>query len=172
VRTGLTDLEYSEIVSGLAEAHRRRVIHRDLKPMNVFLTREGAKIMDFGIARSLEGDPSLTRTGHVIGSPMFMSPEQLQGKTLDGRSDLYSLGVLAFFTVAGREPFTGSTPTALALKHLGEAAPRIGSLRADTPEEWEVFVARLLEKKREDRYESTDEVMQILDTLPVEGRSA
>ena len=113
---------FGQILHGLTEAHHRRVVHRDLKPTNIFLTSEAAKIMDFGIARSEEGDPSLTQTGHVIGSPMFMSPEQLQGHPVDGRSDLYSLGVLAFFVLTGREPFTGTTATTLALLHRRRSA--------------------------------------------------
>ena len=157
----------AEILRGLTEAHRRRVVHRDLKPTNVFLTSEGAKIMDFGIARSEEGDPSLTRTGHVIGSPMFMSPEQLQGHAVDGRSDLYSLGVLAFFVLTGREPFTGTTATTLALKHLGEPPPKLRSRRPDCPQEWEAFVDRLLAKQPEDRFASSDKVLAALDLLPV-----
>ncbi len=160
-----------DILSGLSEAHRRKVIHRDLKPLNVFLTQDGAKIMDFGIAHSLDHDMGLTRTGHVIGSPMFMSPEQLQGKTLDARSDLYSLGVLAFFALTGREPFTGTTPTALALKHLGEAPPRLSTFRSDTPMAWESFLARLLAKRPEGRFGSAEEVTEALAELPVDSLS-
>jgi serine/threonine protein kinase len=161
----------SDILSGLGEANRRRVIHRDLKLANVFMTGDGAEVMDFGIARAEDADPELTRTSHVVGSPMFMSPEQLEGKAVDARSDLYSLGVLTFFVLAGREPFTGTTATALALKHLGELPPTLPSLRAGMPPEWDELLTKLLEKDQSDRYASTDEVAQELKSLPMKGLS-
>ena len=122
--------------------------------------------MDFGIARSEEGDPALTRTGHVIGSPMFVSPEQFQGHGVDARSDLYSFGVVAFFVLTGQEPFGGATATALALKHLGEPAPKLRSVRNESPPEWESFVDRLLAKKADDRFPSTVDAIAALDELP------
>ena len=102
---------------------------------------------------------------------MFMSPEQLEGQAVDARSDLYSLGVLTFFVLAGREPFTGTTATALALKHLGEMPPTLASFRSETPPEWDDLLAKLLAKDPNDRHASTDEVLQDVKLLPLEGQS-
>ena len=95
----------------------------------------------------------------------------MEGKAVDARSDLYSLGVLTFFVLAGREPFTGTTATALALKHLGELPPTLASFRSKTPPEWDHLLAKLLEKDPNDRYASTDEVAQALQSLPLRGVS-
>ena len=121
----------AQLLSGLEEAHQLRIVHRDLKPSNVFLTADRAKILDFGIARQEGPDTGLTHTGEVLGSPKYMSPEQIQGEELDGRSDLYAVGVLTFVMLTGREPFVGKTPSAIALAQLREAPPDIGKLRPE-----------------------------------------
>ena len=130
-----------------------RIVHRDLKPSNVILTGERLKILDFGIARMEGGDGSLTMTGEVLGSPKYMSPEQIQGEELDGRTDLYSLGVLAYAMLAGREPFTGND----AERDRPQAAPAsrrrtCSQLRPDLPLAWQELLARLLAKRRDERY--------------------
>ena len=99
-----------------------QVIHRDLKPSNVILAERHLKILDFGVAR-MAGDSKLTQTGFAVGSPLYMSPEQLQGLPLDGRCDLYALGVLAFALLTGREPFVGGTMTVIAMNHLQSPIP-------------------------------------------------
>src|SRR5436305_3856543 len=119
----------AEIATGLREAHELGIVHRDLKPSNVLVTASRVKILDFGIARMLGSDLRLTQTGFAVGSPLYMSPEQLQGTALDARSDLYSFGVLAFTLVAGREPFQGESSTALALQHLQQPPPAVRRLR-------------------------------------------
>jgi serine/threonine-protein kinase len=161
-----------EVLEGLAAAHRHRVVHRDLKPANIAVTPERAKIMDFGIACLEDADSSLTRTGQVVGSPMYMSPEQIQGFDLDGRSDLYSFGVLAFTLLAGHEPFRASTPTAVSLKHLQEPPPDLRVIRPDLDEGWHRFVTKLLEKDRSFRFDTAEEVLAELRTLPVGVRSS
>ena len=161
-----------EVLEGLAAAHRHRVVHRDLKPANVAVTPSCAKIMDFGIACLEDGDSSLTRTGQVVGSPMYMSPEQIQGFDLDSRSDLYSFGVLTFTLLAGHEPFRASTPTAVSLKHLQESPPDLRVIRPDLDEGWHRFVIRLLEKDRSFRFDTAEEVLAELRTLPVGVRAA
>jgi serine/threonine-protein kinase len=155
----------AEIAEGLGEAHALGVVHRDLKPANVMVTPTRVKILDFGIAR-LGSDPRMTQAGFVLGSPSYMSPDQLQGLDLDGRSDLYSLGVLAFTLLAGREPFESLEPTVLALKHLQEAPPDIRGLRPETPDAWVALLDRLLAKSREDRFQSAGEVLDALRELP------
>jgi len=105
-----------QVAEGLAEAHRLGVVHRDLKPQNVMIDGEGnAKIMDFGIARSLKGR-GITGEGVMIGTPEYMSPEQVEGKEVDQRSDIYSLGVILYEMVTGRVPFEGETPLSVAVK--------------------------------------------------------
>ncbi len=156
-----------EVAAGLEEAHSLGIVHRDLKPSNVFLTPLRLKILDFGIARRLDGDTRLTATGFAVGSPAYMSPEQLQGLPLDGRSDLYALGVLAFTLLSGRAPLAGATAAALALQHLQQAPPDLRRVRPDLPAGWPEMVARLLAKQPADRYPSAAAVGEALSALPV-----
>ena len=158
----------SEIASGLQEAHALGVVHRDLKPENVILTATRLKILDFGIARMTGFDKRLTQVGFALGSPLYMSPEQIQGITLDSRSDLYSLGVLAFALLAGREPFDGANSTAIAIQHLQQPPPDLRSVRPDLPPGWNEVVTKLLAKRPEDRYQSSEEVIAALGPLSVE----
>ncbi len=156
----------AQLLAGLEEAHQLRIIHRDLKPSNVFLTAGRAKILDFGIARQEGPDNNLTHTGEVLGSPKYMSPEQIQGEELDGRSDLYALGVLTYVMLSGREPFVGKTPSAIALAQLRDAPPDIRQLRPDLPVEWQQFLARLLEKDRARRFADAAETRAAVMALP------
>jgi len=157
----------AQVLAGLEEAHQLRIVHRDLKPSNVFLTAERAKILDFGIARQEGPDAGLTMTGEVLGSPKYMSPEQIQGEELDGRSDLYALGVLAYVMVAGREPFSGKSASAIALAQLREPPPDILQHRPDLPAPWQELLARLLEKDRERRFANASETRAAVLLLPV-----
>jgi tetratricopeptide (TPR) repeat protein len=156
-----------EVAAGLQEAHSLGIVHRDLKPSNVFLTPLRLKILDFGIARQLGSDTRLTATGFAVGSPAYMSPEQLQGLPLDGRSDLYSTGVLAFTMLAGREPFSGATAAALAVQHLQQQPPDLRRLRPNLPAGWPELVARLLAKRPDDRFQSAAEMSEAVAALPV-----
>ncbi len=157
------------IAGALSEAHRLKIIHRDLKPSNVILVDDRVKVLDFGIARM--GDASntsnLTRTGEVVGSPLFMAPEQIQGQPLTGTCDLYALGVIAYTLLTGREPFLADTTTAIVLKHLHEPPPDVRDTRPELAEEWIGLLAKLLAKKPADRYQSAEEVIEALARLPV-----
>ncbi|MCH9647026.1 MAG: protein kinase [Deltaproteobacteria bacterium] len=155
-----------ELLAGLEEAHSLGVVHRDLKPGNVFLTSGRLKILDFGIARMDNVGAKLTQTGTAIGSPLYMSPEQLQGSELDGRSDLYSLGTLTYALLAGQEPFLGRQISAIFLAQLSEEPPDVRDFRPDTPLPWISFLKGLLAKKPEERYGSAKEVMDVVRTLP------
>jgi len=156
-----------EIATALAEAHRMKVIHRDLKPGNVMIADDRVKVLDFGIARMNDGTTgSLTRTGQVVGSPLYMAPEQIQGKPLDDSCDLYALGVIAYTLLTGREPFLGETTTAIVLKHLHEEPPDVHELRPELPREWVDLLAKLLAKEPEHRYRSAQEVISALSSLP------
>ncbi|HEV3460398.1 MAG TPA: serine/threonine-protein kinase [Thermoanaerobaculia bacterium] len=157
-----------EIASGLQEAHALGVVHRDLKPENVILTATRLKILDFGIARMTGFDKRLTQVGFALGSPLYMSPEQIQGVALDSRSDLYSLGVLAYALIAGREPFDGANSTAIAIQHLQQPPPDLRSVRPGLPAGWSEVVAKLLAKRPEDRYQTSQEVIDALIPLLVD----
>jgi len=154
-----------QIAEGLAEAHRLGVIHRDLKPQNVMIDREGnAKIMDFGLARFVEGD-GMTGSGVLLGTPEYMSPEQVDLKEVDARSDLYALGAILFEMVTGRVPFTGETPLSVAIKHKNEKAADTRELNPLIPEPLSKLVARLLEKSPAGRFQSAEEVIAELDRI-------
>ena len=161
----------TEVAAGLHEAHSLGVVHRDLKPANVMVTATRVKILDFGIASMAsmgctDGEARLTQAGFIMGSPMYMSPDQLRGNELDGRSDLYSFGILAYVLIAGREPFQNADPTVLALKQLREPHPDVRLLRPETPASWAAFLDRLLAKNPEDRHQSAREVLDLLTGLP------
>ncbi|MEM6456575.1 MAG: protein kinase, partial [Acidobacteriota bacterium] len=159
-----------EVAEALGEAHRLNIVHRDLKPGNVMIADGRAKVMDFGIARIDDGNSNhLTRTGEVIGSPLYMAPEQIQGRPLDGTCDLYALGVIAFTMLAGREPFLGDSATEVVLKHINEKPPEIRSFRPDLPRSWVDMIARLLAKRPAKRYPSAAALIEALDRLPTEA---
>jgi serine/threonine protein kinase/Flp pilus assembly protein TadD len=147
-----------QVCDGLVEAHRLGVVHRDLKPGNIMIDREGnAKIMDFGIARSISAK-GITGAGVMIGTPEYMSPEQVEGKDVDQRSDIYSLGVILYEMVTGRVPFEGDTPFTIGVKHKSELPKNPQELNAQIPQDLSRLILRCLEKDKEKRYQSADEL--------------
>jgi serine/threonine protein kinase/tetratricopeptide (TPR) repeat protein len=159
-----------QICEGLAEAHKLGVVHRDLKPSNIMIDKDGqARIMDFGIARSLKGK-GITGAGVMIGTPEYMSPEQVEGKDIDQRSDIYSLGTILFEMVTGRVPFEGDTPFTVGVKHKSEIPQDPKEINAQVPEDLSRIILKCLEKERETRYQSAGEVrselVRIAEGLP------
>ena len=151
-----------QVCEGLAEAHRLGVVHRDLKPGNIMIDKEGdVRIMDFGIARALESK-GITDAGAMIGTPEYMSPEQVEGKEVDQRSDIYSLGVILFEMVTGRVPFAGDTPFSVGIKHKSEAPPNPRELNALIPENLNSLILKCLEKAREKRFQSAEDLLSEL----------
>jgi tetratricopeptide (TPR) repeat protein len=145
-----------DVCNGLAYAHQRGVIHRDIKPANVIVLQDGindgmAVIVDFGIAR-IVGDPGLTKAGQIIGSIHYMSAEQLQGKELDNRTDIYSIGVVLFQLLTGALPFDATETAATFHKILNDSPPRLSAYLKEYPAELEEIISRVLAKKREERY--------------------
>ena len=154
-----------QVCDGLSEAHRLGVVHRDLKPQNIMLDKEGnARIMDFGIARSLKAK-GLTGAGVMIGTPEYMSPEQVDVRDVDQRSDIYSLGVILYEMVTGRLPFEGETSIAIAMKHKSEAPRNPKELNSQIPEDLSRVILKCLEKDKEKRYQSAGEVRAELESI-------
>ena len=151
-----------QVCSALAEAHRNGIIHRDLKPENIIIMRLangslGVKVLDFGIAHLREQTVSrLTQTGHMLGTPHYMSPEQCLGEELDERSDIYSLGVVLYETLCGRVPFDAPVSTAVVIKHVNEPPPPMRSMVPDLPPVVEAMVLHALAKLRGDRPQTAD----------------
>jgi serine/threonine protein kinase/tetratricopeptide (TPR) repeat protein len=147
-----------QVCGGLAEAHRLGVVHRDLKPQNIMVDREGnARIMDFGIARSLK-TKGITETGVMIGTPEYMSVEQVEAKEVDQRSDIYSLGVILYEMVTGRVPFEGDTPLSVAVKHTTEPPTDPREINPLIPDDLSLLILKCMEKRKEDRYGSAEQV--------------
>ncbi len=154
-----------QVADALAYAHASGVVHRDIKPDNILLDRESGRAMvtDFGIARAAETGTRLTQTGIAVGTPAFMSPEQATGeKEVDGRSDVYSLGVVGYLMVAGRLPFVATSTPAMLLAHVGEAPAPIWSSRPDVPRVLVEILEKCLAKKPADRFGSA---MTLRDAL-------
>jgi len=154
-----------EVVEGLSEAHRLGIVHRDLKPQNIMIDRRGsAKIMDFGIARQLRG-PELTAAGMMIGTPAYMSPEQVAGEAVDPRTDIYALGTVLYEMVIGRPPFEGDSGFSVALKHKTELPKPPRESNAQVPEELNRLILKCLAKKKDERYQGADELLAGLNRI-------
>jgi serine/threonine protein kinase/tetratricopeptide (TPR) repeat protein len=148
-----------QISEGLSEAHNLGVVHRDLKPQNIMIDKEGnAHIMDFGIAR-LMGGPEMTEAGLIIGTPEAMSPEQAEGFPADQRSDLYSLGVILYELVTGKVPFQGKTALSVAMKHKTEAPVDPRNLNGEIPASLSLLILRCLAKDPDSRYQDVSELL-------------
>ncbi len=162
-----------QVAQGLAYAHEHDIVHRDVKPSNIMVVRDGhVKITDFGIAR-MASSAVHTQTGMVLGSPKYMSPEQVMGKTIDQRSDIFSLGVMLYEMLTGQAPFTGENVNAIMYQTLNSAPVPPNMLNHSVPEMLNFIVAKALAKKLEDRYQHAKDFAVDLracrDTLPRSG---
>jgi uncharacterized RDD family membrane protein YckC len=149
---------------GLRAALAHGFVHRDVKPSNLMLDNEaGIKILDFGLVKSTHGDAQLTRDGAIIGSPLYMSPEQGRGQTADHRSDIYSLGCTLYHMLAGRPPFSGPSPVGIITMHVTDRAPALRDLNPQVPQALARIVERMMAKKPDDRFADYDELIAALE---------
>ena len=176
LRRGRVDVERAlyimrQVCKSLAEAHSKGIVHRDLKPDNIFVCeiygeKDFVKVIDFGIAKFLEDESAnLTQAGKMFGTPRYLSPEQAQGKRLDNRSDLYSLGVILFECITGSPPFSAEEAIAVAIKHVQEAPPSLEEIAPDivVPDAVDSLIFKLLAKRPENRHQSAEEVVASID---------
>ena len=170
-----TERVLREVADALAYAHSRGVVHRDVKPDNILIERDTGRalVSDFGIARASEGESRLTLTGVAVGTPAYMSPEQALGeRELDGRSDLYSLGVVGYHMLVGEQPFRASSAAAMLVKHVSEIPARVRQKRPEVPAYLAVAIDRALAKRPEDRWTDASEFRDALAgaiVLPPQG---
>ncbi|MDX1514262.1 MAG: protein kinase [Gammaproteobacteria bacterium] len=154
------------IADCLATAHAKNIVHRDIKPANVLFRKDGTLLLtDFGIAKRLDGQSDLTLTGTTVGSPHYLSPEQAQGKKLDGRADVYSLGIMAYEMLVGRKPFVGDSDIDTIFKHINEPVPALPPHLAAYQE----LIDRMTAKLPEDRFESASAVVSYIEDMDVSG---
>jgi predicted Ser/Thr protein kinase len=161
----------SQVGDALDYAHSHGLIHRDVKPSNVLLDERGNCLLtDFGIAKILEGSTKLTATGGLVGTPIYMSPEQGLGEKVDGRSDIYALGIMLYEMATGRVPYQAETPMAVMIKHLNDPIPPPRRLNPALPETVERVILRALAKQPQDRYATAGEMVRALQAaIPETG---
>ncbi len=177
-RRGVLDAATSVKVAGgvaaaLQKAGSAKITHRDIKPENIMLARSGeVKVADFGLARVEQHGESvnLTQVGVTMGTPLYMSPEQVEGQSVDTRSDIYSLGVTCFHVLSGRTPFEGDTPLNIAVQHLNAEPPRLEDLRSDLPGGLCRIVHKMMAKRPEQRYQDAGELLQDLRSLNLDAQ--
>ena len=156
-----------EVADALDYAHRRGVVHRDIKPENILLDEQHATVADFGVARAIAavGDEKLTRTGVAVGTPSYMSPEQVAGGSVDTRSDVYALGCVLYEMLAGEAPFTGPTAESIVFQHLNAAPPRVTLLRPAVPGQVAQVITKALAKTPADRFATAAEFADAVGLL-------
>ena len=152
-----------QAAEGLGAAHQQGIIHRDVKPANMLLRKDGHLLLsDFGIVKILEGTTNLTRVGTGIGTPQYMSPEQGTGQAVDASSDIYSLGIVLFHCLTGRVPFNADSPLTITVKHLNDPLPIAFLRHVNVPAQIEQVIVKMTAKAPADRYQTTSECVSDL----------
>ena len=153
----------AQVSSGLQAAHSKGLVHRDIKPGNIMITPEGkVKVTDFGIVSLQNEESDITKTGSILGTASYISPEQAQGKPVSKESDLYSLGTVLYELITGRPPFEGDTPIATATKHITDKPEKLSVFRPDIPKGIENAVLKLLHKYPKDRFKNAEDLRAVL----------
>lgn len=153
----------AQVANGLHAAHKKGLVHRDIKPGNIMITPDGkVKVTDFGIVSLQNEESDITKTGSILGTASYISPEQAQGKPVSIESDLYSLGTVLYELIANRPPYVGDSPISTATKHLTEKPEKLSSFRRDIPKGIETAVMKLLEKAPYDRFKSAEDLRATL----------
>ena len=153
----------AQVSSGLQAAHSKGLVHRDIKPGNIMITPEGkVKVTDFGIVSFQNEESDITKTGSILGTASYISPEQAQGKPVSKESDLYSLGTVLYELITGKPPFDGDTPIATATKHITEKPEKLSTYRANIPKGIENAVLKLLHKYPKDRFKNAEDLRAVL----------
>ena len=170
IRKGLGQKETIRIIKDIAGAldyaHKNGFVHRDIKPDNILFSRSGSAVLsDFGIARAADGGTHLTATGSVVGTPHYMSPEQAQGRPVDGRADLYSLGIMFYQMLTGKVPYTGDSALSIGIKHIRDPIPRLPQGFS----KYQTFLDKLLAKEPEQRWQTGADVVRTLEVLEADG---
>ncbi len=173
-RKGAPDLPVAlaimrQVAAALQRASELGIVHRDIKPENILLTKKvEVKVTDFGLSRLTGGDQlplNLTQSGVTLGTPLYMSPEQVRGQAIDHRSDIYSFGVTCYHILAGLPPFTGANAIDVAMKHVNEQPEPLGEIRTDLPADLCAMVHKMMAKKPEDRYQTAKEISRDLSKV-------
>lgn len=152
-----------QIAPGLDEAHAKDIIHRDLKPGNILFTNKGVPLIsDFGVAKFTQGEAGSVTGSAIIGTPAYMAPEQASGDPVDGRTDIYALGVILYEMLTGRQPYEADTPLALAIKHITEPVPRILEANPNLPPWMEKVIATAMAKNKDDRFSTAVELVETI----------
>jgi serine/threonine protein kinase len=156
------------VARALQHAHQQKIVHRDVKPENILINDSDQPMLsDFGILKLVDAEEShgLTGTGKIVGTPAYMSPEQIRGREVDGRTDMYSLGIVFFEMVTGRKPYNANTPIELSMQHLHDPIPKAKQFVRDLPAEVDQVIAKAIAKNPEDRYPTMTAFAQALDKL-------
>ncbi len=154
-----------QIAPGLDEAHAKGFVHRDLKPSNILFDSKGIPyISDFGIAKISQGSSTMTGSG-IIGTPAYMAPEQATGDPVDGRADVYALGIILFEILTGKQPYEADTPMAIAIKHVTDPVPRILTINPNLPADMDLIILKAMAKNRDERFNTAVEMVQTLKEL-------
>jgi serine/threonine-protein kinase len=160
-----------QVTAALCKASAEGIVHRDIKPENIMLAKSGeVKVADFGLARVAgDGGANLTQIGVTMGTPLYMSPEQIEGRELDSRSDIYSLGCTAYHMLAGKPPFSGDSPLSVAVQHLNQAPTPLAEVRPGIPPRLAQLVERMMAKKPGDRFTDPGALLHELHAVVAEG---